>query len=650
MKYAFEHEETRRVLSKWAGPVKLHMANYAFWSAGSEMQTSQKGLVQSILYHILRGSPNLIPHVSVDHLHHEAWSMKGLKKAFCNIFEQTLLPARYCLFIDALDEYNGDEEEAVEFLTFLARSANIKICVSSRPRSIFEEFFTNKKATLAMQDFTRDDMENYVWQTVSENKKFQALHVSRRDFVDLIQLIVSQAHGVWLWAYLVTRDMTRAMNRHADLQKLYDIVNDTPSGLEEIFKHMISKVKKMFRDEMARMLLVTLAAYQDLPVTAYPLLEKERREADYAIKAPFTIISRGELVKKMEACRQLVQDRCGDLLVVYEDFHDRHWKGCYRVRVLHRTFHDFLKLSYQDQLEKDLTTQFDPWISLCNIELFLNKISVKEPDMDLNNWGRVLDPSNMLRYAGIVDTASHSLETLLFGILEEYDRMVRCYWHCHKTGLSISGVHEDYPEGCESSSILSHYVNRGMVKYVRRKLNSNAQLIHRFQPPLLVQVTIWLAQTAHTVDTAERCLGAYSKLKLFQETFDMVQLLLEFGADPNLVQPNLAKDSDETIWALYLKNCLILCRLREDPNFETVLDRYYESCKLFIKYGARSDSMVEWLGGHITVPEALNRIFGAEKAETLLSIIDQVHAQRRRQQEPQEPSWSGWILNFLRPR
>lgn len=61
IKFVAEHDQTRRHLQAWAGHKKLVTANFYFWNASTHnSQKSQRGLLRTILYEILRQCPELI--------------------------------------------------------------------------------------------------------------------------------------------------------------------------------------------------------------------------------------------------------------------------------------------------------------------------------------------------------------------------------------------------------------------------------------------------------------------------------------------------------------------------------------------------------------------------------------------------------------
>ena len=59
MKYLKSDPDTDSNLWAWANGSKLVTASYFFWNAGTDMQKSQEGLLQSLLHEVLRKCPEL---------------------------------------------------------------------------------------------------------------------------------------------------------------------------------------------------------------------------------------------------------------------------------------------------------------------------------------------------------------------------------------------------------------------------------------------------------------------------------------------------------------------------------------------------------------------------------------------------------------
>ncbi|KAF1357159.1 hypothetical protein EJ07DRAFT_129478 [Lizonia empirigonia] len=254
MKYASESCQTIQALEQWAAPSKLFTASYYFWNQGFELQKSQRGLFQSLLYQILRAAPTLEKHITLGRLDHEAWEMHDLEIAFQKIAHATL-DAKFCYFIDGLDEYGGRESEVVGVLELLTRSSNIKVCVSSRYRSIFEHEIRGLRHTIDISGYTKTDMANHVRNSLLEEAKFKRLHASNRVGCEkIVNDIAEHARGVWLWVALVTKDLVHAVKTGEHVEKLQEITKDFPKGLDKYFERMINDINPSYQVDMAKIL------------------------------------------------------------------------------------------------------------------------------------------------------------------------------------------------------------------------------------------------------------------------------------------------------------------------------------------------------------------------------------------------------------
>jgi hypothetical protein len=104
------------------------------------MQKSRTGLMQSLLYQVLRSAPQLIPSVCRERPR-EAWELDELVATFDRIASDTKLASKFCFFIDGLDEYDGNESEVLPMLQVLSANPHIKICASSRPGRMYESLY-----------------------------------------------------------------------------------------------------------------------------------------------------------------------------------------------------------------------------------------------------------------------------------------------------------------------------------------------------------------------------------------------------------------------------------------------------------------------------------------------------------------------------
>lgn len=66
MKYLADHQRTQELLRHWAGNENLVVAQHYFWNSGTKIQKSHIGLMQGLLYRVLRKCPELVPLASAE--------------------------------------------------------------------------------------------------------------------------------------------------------------------------------------------------------------------------------------------------------------------------------------------------------------------------------------------------------------------------------------------------------------------------------------------------------------------------------------------------------------------------------------------------------------------------------------------------------
>lgn len=311
------------------------------------------------------------------------WGIEELKLMLRKIVDLDEFPARFCFFIDGLDEYHGDEEDLVDILSFFSNTPNLKLCVSSRPRLLLDEAFEDRRVKLVISDFTKDDMRLYVSRRLEANAKFKELQARQAACGELVSQTADIAKGVWLWVFLVTHDLVQAVNRKEEVRTLRRIVDQFPKELEKYFSFIIESVKPPFREEMAQIFLITIDEVQPLPLYAFSLLEHWRDDPDYAISADISSLEMDHVRLHDGIRKDQLQNRCKDLLIVEDGPHPTFLER--PVDFLHRTVRDFLRDCYYDNLMAEIASSgFNPVLSFCNMMLLLLKglpaVNIREPE------------------------------------------------------------------------------------------------------------------------------------------------------------------------------------------------------------------------------------------------------------------------------
>ncbi|KAH7350858.1 hypothetical protein BKA65DRAFT_582880 [Rhexocercosporidium sp. MPI-PUGE-AT-0058] len=384
MRHIFQHPRTSEMLAKWAG--REHRVvitpGFFFWNSGSPDQSSQLGLLRSLLHKILSHNEKLIPAVfparyqdfpsssllanyefahliSSEKCHR--WTITELKQAFQRLLKEDV--GHMCLFIDGLDEYSGDPMDTISWFKSTI-SRKIKICISSRPWIMFEDAFSYFPQ-LKLQDLTTGDIRSYIDDTLCGNERMKMLYVSEPlEAPRLVQEIISKAAGVFLWVRLVVTSLLRGLHNRDRIKDLQLRLRLLPDELESLFSYMLKLVEPIYLREGSQ-ILRTMLTYQE--ISAKVQKEYPQGEGLSAIELSFAtdtdecsvIQSSVELMKDAEVAERVadvdcrLKVRCAGLLEIpsYWQRNDcphtgriysTHIGGA-RVQWLHRTVKDYLE-------------------------------------------------------------------------------------------------------------------------------------------------------------------------------------------------------------------------------------------------------------------------------------------------------------------
>ncbi|KAK6064177.1 SERAC1 [Seiridium cupressi] len=203
MKFIFQDKRTSDLLHSWNGDGMTRVA-FFFHYRGTTLQKSFEDLLRSILSQIISKYSRLcgfLQHL-FDHspLNSDDWTLQKLQKGFHEILEQSVEPLRLCLFIDALDEYDGPLEFICNFPLKVGSiksttDEQVKICFSSRPWNIFVDHFRGIPG-FSIQEFTTTDIWDYCLGTIKGERLSTAL------LEELLSEIVERSRDVFLFSVL----------------------------------------------------------------------------------------------------------------------------------------------------------------------------------------------------------------------------------------------------------------------------------------------------------------------------------------------------------------------------------------------------------------------------------------------------------------
>ncbi|OAL37221.1 hypothetical protein AYO20_03397 [Fonsecaea nubica] len=375
MKYLYDCSETLQRLEAWADGSRLVTAGFFFWISGSDMQKSQLGLLRQVLFDILKTFPDWIPIICLErwarsrHGFQAEWTMLELNEAFRRLSHLTIRdenPSKLCIFVDGLDEYDGDPLDIMKTIQNIARIDNVKVCISSRPWNCFEDVFgQDPRNKLYLQDLTKTDIALYAREKLDEVANFSTMTTEVARMERLVSEIVSRAQGVFLWVYLVTRSLRDGLINGDSLSLLYERVLEMPSDLDKFFEKMIKSVDKVYRRRMAHTFRVVLATYRPLRLLLYSCIDEgDDILRQGSVRDDFMSVQVDEKIQVVEeTMRRQLNGRYRGLL---ESTESSDKPGVKRVDFLHRTVGDFLETKQmQDLLASYSAQNFNAYLCIC---------------------------------------------------------------------------------------------------------------------------------------------------------------------------------------------------------------------------------------------------------------------------------------------
>ncbi|OBT57523.1 hypothetical protein VE04_02112 [Pseudogymnoascus sp. 24MN13] len=408
MRFISEDQRTMKHLKLWAKGNPLVIGSFFFWNSGTAMQMSRTGLMQSLLYQMLRDRPDHILKTfqtrweAYDSLRGGSypWTWTELKQAFQLVLLDKSL--RFFFLIDGLDEFDGQHRELVDLIISASKLSNVKICVSSRPWIVFEDAFEGHPSLL-LEQLSYSDIKLYVCDKFDDNKRYVQLKSREGTYAaDLVESVVQKASGVFLWVYLVVDSLLRGLDnadRVSDLQRRLDLI---PSGLEELFDKMLNSLEPFYFSHACQLIQIFRASQKLLTLLWLSFADED--DPLSAIQAKIEPLSEEQRLERIEMMRRRLKSRCKGLIEApVSNWRCNESGADSYIEYIHRTAKDFLESpDIWSKILRGAGNSFDPNRCLCNSFLFRLKTTPPTYIHELY-WGLL---SWCLEYATQVELSS----------------------------------------------------------------------------------------------------------------------------------------------------------------------------------------------------------------------------------------------------
>jgi energy-coupling factor transporter ATP-binding protein EcfA2 len=180
-------EQTSAMLRLWSVEKHLVVLKHFFWSTGTALQSSYKGLLEGLVYQAFQQALGLIPEAcpvrwartsaAADPRDLTLWSESELKETLIRIIDENESTHAFCFFIDGLDEFAENHYALVkDTIEYFATRSNAKFCVSSRPYNVFNNFLgAADQNKLQLELMNQEDIDQFVKGRLEQNQLFRDL-------------------------------------------------------------------------------------------------------------------------------------------------------------------------------------------------------------------------------------------------------------------------------------------------------------------------------------------------------------------------------------------------------------------------------------------------------------------------------------------
>ncbi|KAF7560156.1 hypothetical protein G7046_g3992 [Stylonectria norvegica] len=469
MRFLSKHPATMKHLQAWAANRPLCTAGFFFWTSGSRDQRSQVGLLRSLLHQLLSANPELMPSTFPDLWQKLRtmttkervslgldWTAADLMKAYHSFMDVALPNMNICLFIDGLDEFDGDHHAIVDFFKSLSlgeKSKAVKMCLSSRPWSVFEEAFQHAVPSTRLQDLTYGDMLGYAGDKLrGVTPVRRLLRHDEKAADELLDAIVQQADGVFLWVRLAVEKILNVFQQDFTISEMASVLATLPTELDDLFHKLlfedqtssqISDTATLFQLIRAREIVANFikddsATSLSVWELAFSLDENDNTSAlDLAVQEA----TDSQIERRCERTAKFVHQRFAGLL----SLHLRRSSGNVRVRVphsradfarsladhkvtyIHRTVRDWLMESagVYDRLKSCQPPAFDAHLRLLRSYVMRLKLPLEEVEQHrrLDEW--YPDIALAMTHARHIENDPEHLHR---PFLNELDKTISWYW------------------------------------------------------------------------------------------------------------------------------------------------------------------------------------------------------------------------------
>ncbi|KAL8915858.1 MAG: hypothetical protein Q9208_008820 [Pyrenodesmia sp. 3 TL-2023] len=390
MKYIVDEPRTAQYLSEWEWDTDLVVVSFFSKNLGTELQKSAVGLLRSLIWQITRHWPDMIELVLRSYGNATrrsqgpltltllpTWTEKRLLRILEDFINEKPATLTLCAFIDGLDEFTGDEELLFNVIRLLSSASGCKVCVSSRPDQKFHREFQGYPQC-RVQDLNKKDIGKMVIEKLKpcleKNRPAETEAINW-----LVEDLIQQAEGVFLWLSIMINDLTRGSNNGDRIDELRERLRVTPSTIHGLYRRILGGLDESYSNYALRFFQTLIAThwvneYDSKRDTLLGLACAEDISWIHITQFDRSYFTSPAFNATFREFRTRISSRCGGLIEIGDHKDDVKETGvvqnCGTVSFIHRTVEEFLTEEYGSAFDRDACL-LTAWIPVARAKIAL---------------------------------------------------------------------------------------------------------------------------------------------------------------------------------------------------------------------------------------------------------------------------------------
>ena len=218
-----------------------------------------------------------------------------------------------CILVDGLDEFSGNLHDILTFFYKIPSATTtghlVKVCLASRPHPVI---------ALALGDWPGLQMEAHNTNAIEQyaNTAMENLGVAADDRQQLSTDIAEKAEGVFLWARFAVKEIINGYSEGEDIGELNQRLEALPSDMEELYAHILRRLKSRDREEAQLMFQLVCFAQGNFQLNYTPnfINLRQLKEAAAVLQNDLADHAHFDSVGGLEKFRRRFKAKTGGLL------------------------------------------------------------------------------------------------------------------------------------------------------------------------------------------------------------------------------------------------------------------------------------------------------------------------------------------------